>query len=80
MASVIGEEELSDVDKMYLVFGKHFEYKFIGQANNENRTIIETLDLAWQLLGLLPIAELDRIDTKILEQFYKPVKEEDLEN
>ena len=80
LASVIGEEELSDVDKMYLVFGKHFEYKFIGQANNENRTIIETLDLAWQLLGLLPIAELDRIDTKILEQFYKPVKEEDLEN
>lgn len=72
LASVIGEDELSDVDKKYLLFGKYFEKIFIGQGNNENRTILETLDIAWKLLGLMPKAELDRIDTKILEKYYIP--------
>ncbi len=73
LASVIGEDELSPVDKQYLVFGKEFEEAFIGQGSTENRTIIETLDIGWHLLGLLPREELDRIDTKILDQYYQPV-------
>ncbi|MFR3755051.1 MAG: hypothetical protein ACLTW9_27415 [Enterocloster sp.] len=44
---------------------------FIGQGPHENRTIIETLDIGWELLGMLPREELDRIDTKILDQYYK---------
>lgn len=71
LASVIGEDELSDTDKKYLEFGKEFEEKFIGQGPDTNRTITETLDLGWELLHLIPKEELDRIDTKILEKYYE---------
>lgn len=70
LASVIGEDELSPIDKKYLAFGKEFEARYIGQGPDENRTIEETLDLGWELLKMLPREELDRIDTKILEKFY----------
>lgn len=72
LASVIGEDELSPIDKLYLKFGKEFEQRFIGQDPHENRSITETLDIGWELLGMLPRTELDRIDTKILDQYYKP--------
>lgn len=71
LASVIGEDELSPIDKKYLVFGKEFENRFVGQGNRANRNIIETLNIGWELLGLLPRAELDRVDTKVLDQYYK---------
>lgn len=69
LASVIGEDELSPIDKQYLKFGQEFEQHYIGQGPAENRTIKETLDLGWQLLGLLPKEELDRIDTKIIDKY-----------
>lgn len=71
LASVIGEDELSPIDKKYLEFGKAFEERYIGQGSNENRTIEETLDLGWELLRILPKEELDRVDTKILDVYYK---------
>lgn len=70
LASVIGEDELSSIDKKYLSFGKAFETEFIGQGIDENRTILDTLELGWKLLRMLPREELDRIDTTILEQYY----------
>lgn len=70
LASVIGEDELSPIDKKYLAFGKEFEERYIGQGMHENRSMEETLDLGWELLKMLPKEELDRIDTKILEKFY----------
>ena len=72
LASVIGEDELSPLDKKYLIFGNAFEREFVGQGPMENRTITETLDIGWKLLGLLPKEELDRIDTKVLNQYYQP--------
>ena len=69
LASVIGEDELSPVDKKYLEFGTAFEREFVGQGANENRTIEETLDIGWRLLKILPREELDRIDTKILDKY-----------
>ena len=71
LASVIGEDELSPIAKKYLEFGKAFEERYIGQGPNENRTIEETLDLGWELLRILPKEELDRVDTKILDVYYK---------
>ena len=71
LASVIGEDELSPIDKKYLEFGKAFEERYIGQGPNENSTIEETLDLGWELLRILPKEELDRVDTKILDVYYK---------
>ena len=70
LASVIGEDELSDLDKTYLKFGEAFEHRFIGQSMHENRTILETLDIGWELLRMLPREELDRVDTKILDKYY----------
>lgn len=72
LASVIGEDELSPLDKKYLLFGKAFEEQFVGQDPHDNRNIIKTLDIGWKLLGMLPREELDRIDTKILDQYYQP--------
>lgn len=77
LASVIGEDELSPIDKEYLAFGKEFEEKYIGQGAEENRTIEETLDLGWELLGRLPREELDRVNTKILDKYYHQTKRED---
>ncbi len=70
LASVIGEDELSPIDKKYLKFGAAMEREFITQGMDENRTIIQTLDLGWRLLRMLPREELDRIDTKVLDKFY----------
>ena len=70
LASVIGEDELSEVDKKYLKFGTAFEQEFVAQGTSENRSIEETLDIGWRLLHILPREELDRIDTKILEKYY----------
>ncbi len=70
LASVIGEDELSQTDRKYLEFGAAFEHEFVGQGAEENRSIIETLDIGWKLLGILPKSELDRVDTKLLEKYY----------
>ncbi|WP_040197990.1 V-type ATP synthase subunit B [Candidatus Soleaferrea massiliensis] len=75
LASVIGEEELSAQDKLYLKFGREFEDRFINQGFDENRTIEETLDLGWELLSILPKEELDRLDAALLEHFYKKHEE-----
>ncbi|WP_028509077.1 V-type ATP synthase subunit B [Ruminococcus sp. NK3A76] len=72
LASVIGEEELSDSDKAFLHFGRLFEKHFLGQDFNENRSIEQTLDLGWALLSQLPREELDRVDEEHLNKFYDP--------
>ena len=76
LASVIGEDELSPLDKKYLQFGKAFETSFVGQEQTENRTIDDTLRIGWKLLRMLPREELDRINTKILDQFYDVAENE----
>jgi len=75
LASVIGEDELSPLDKRYLKFGTAFEEQFVGQGADENRNIKDTLDKGWKLLGMIPREELDRIDTKILDKYYHPAEE-----
>lgn len=72
LASVIGEEELSEVDQKYMYFGRMFEEHFVCQGARENREIGETLDLGWLLLSLLPREELDRVDRETLDKFYRP--------
>ncbi len=72
LASVIGEDELSDNDKAFIRFGKMFEKYFISQKADENRSIDETLDLGWGLLSLLPMSVLDRVDENLLKQKYNP--------
>lgn len=76
LASVIGEDELSELDKEYMRFGRMFEKFFVSQGEEENRSIDETLDLGWNLLSLLPKSALDRVDEKLLEEKYNDKAEE----
>ncbi|MEE1057106.1 MAG: V-type ATP synthase subunit B [Acutalibacteraceae bacterium] len=70
LSSVIGEEELSPIDKKYMQFGKLFEEKFVNQGSSANRTIEQSLDLGWELLSYLPKSELDRVDDETLNAHY----------
>lgn len=76
LASVIGEDELSDADRSYMRFGRLFEQHFLNQGFDENRTMDQTLDLGWDLLCTLPRAELDRMDDKLLDENYDPARAE----
>lgn len=71
LAQIIGEDDLGEMDKRYLAFGRALEELFIAQNMNENRTITETLDLGWKVLSILPKSELDRVEPDILNRYYK---------
>jgi len=71
LASIIGEEALSQRDRAYLRFGDEFEMKFINQGTEENRSIEETLEIAWNLLSTLPEEELTRIHREYLNKYLK---------
>lgn len=74
LASVIGEDELSSVDKLYIEFGTLFEEHFLSQGSDTNRSIEETLNLGWDLLSVLPRVELDRIEDEFLNKYYNNEK------
>jgi len=65
MKAVVGEEALSAEDKLYLEFLEKFETKFVAQGRYENRTIEESLDMAWELLRTFPRNTLKKIKRKI---------------
>jgi len=71
LADVIGEEELSPLDKQYLRFGESFETRFLNQGEYENRSIQTTLELGWDVLCLLPRDELHRLSEALLQQHYR---------
>ena len=71
LASVIGEEELSETDNLYMKFGEFFEQRFLNQAFDEDRSIEQTLDLAWEGLSILPSEELQRLTEEEIGEHYK---------
>ena len=71
LVAVVGEEALSERDRLNLKFADVFEGQFVAQESGENRTIEQTLNLGWELLSGLPEGELKRIDEKYVKQFYK---------
>jgi len=70
LASIIGAEELSGRDRRYLEFADRFENDFVKQGSDEDRSIIETLDLAWELLSLLPPGALSRVSEEDLQKYH----------
>ncbi len=75
LAVILGEAALSDTDKLFAKFADEFEKKYVSQGEHENRTIEETLQLGWELLAILPRAELKRIRDEYLDK-YLPEKKE----
>jgi V/A-type H+-transporting ATPase subunit B len=71
LADVIGEEELSVLDKQYLRFGDAFEHRFLAQGEYENRTIQETLEIGWDIVSILPRDELHRVTDELLAEHYR---------
>jgi V/A-type H+-transporting ATPase subunit B len=69
LIAVVGEDALTERDKKYLRFADIFESQFVTQAFNENRTIEETLALAWDILWTLPRDELKKIDLKYIKKY-----------
>ncbi len=70
LASVIGEEELSPADRQYLEFGEALEQQYIHQGQEEDRSVEHTLDLAWEVVSILPRSELSRLSEELLERYY----------
>ncbi len=75
LATILGESALSDIDKLYAKFAIEFEKQYVSQGFDTNRTIEQTLDLGWKLLGILPRSELKRIPDRLLDKYYKPFVE-----
>ncbi len=72
LASIVGREELSEINRRYLQFGEQFERQFLAQDPYENRNFLHTLDLGWQMLRPLPDAELTRVSRELIERYRKP--------
>ena len=70
LAAVIGEEELTPLDKVYLEFGEKFERDFLSQGEYEDRSIEETLDIGWKVISTLPKEELYRISEEEIAKYY----------
>lgn len=71
---VLGEAALTDIDKLYAQFAEEFEKTYVSQGFETNRSIEETLEIGWKLLGILPRAELKRIKDEFLDTYYQPAK------
>ena len=69
LAAIIGEDSLSKGDRQVLAFGRAFEEQFIRQGPGENRSIIQTLNLAWQVLQELPRSDLTRVTAEEMEKY-----------
>jgi len=74
LARIVGEIGLSERERKYLEFAEQFEKKFINQGVYENRSIEQTLEIAWDLLAMLPEEELTRIDVDIIKKYHPKYK------
>ena len=75
LASILGDSALTATDKLYAKFAEEFEKKYVSQGFNTNRSIIETLDIGWELLKILPRSELKRIKEKYIEKYLDKTQE-----
>ncbi|MCR5430119.1 MAG: V-type ATP synthase subunit B [Eubacterium sp.] len=71
LMTILGEAALSDMDIKYANFADAFEEKYVSQGYDTNRTIEDTMNVGWELLGMLPKSELKRISDEYLEKYYK---------
>jgi len=76
LVNIVGREALSELDNKYLDFADRFESEFVEQGYNTDRSIDETIELGWDLLSMLPPAELNRIDEEFIEEHYREDEQE----
>jgi V/A-type H+-transporting ATPase subunit B len=69
LAVILGEAALSDIDKKFAKFADQFEKEYVSQGESEDRAITDTLAIGWQLLSILPRAELKRIRDEYIDKY-----------
>lgn len=69
LSQIIGEDDLTPIDRIYMQFGREFEEKFLSQRFDESRTIEDSLDIAWSLFAMFPKVELDRLESKYIDEY-----------
>ena len=67
---ILGEAALSEADLIYAKFADAFEEQYVSQGYDADRSIMETMDIGWKLLSILPKSELKRVDEKYIEMYY----------
>ncbi len=77
LVAITGEDALTDNDKKYLRFAEGFEQKFINQGAAD-RSIEQSLSIAWALLSEFPRTELKRIRKEYIETYYGTQKMSEL--
>ena len=71
LVAVVGEEALGEREKRFIEFSDRFEAEFVSQGSKDNRSIAETLSIAWDILSSLSEKDLKRIDPKHIEKYFK---------
>jgi len=71
LTEIVGEEALSQSDKLYLKFADEFENKFVKQGYYEDRSIEQTLDLGWELFAMLDKKEMKRVKDELIAKYGK---------
>lgn len=69
LATILGESALSDADKAFAKFAEEFDKEYVNQGYQNNRGIIDTLNLGWELLKIIPKSELKRIRDEFLDKY-----------
>jgi V/A-type H+-transporting ATPase subunit D len=75
LVAIVGKDALSERDRMFLEFADLFEGRFVRQGYDEDRTIVDTLTLGWDLLSTLPVEQLVRIDRELIAKYHPKVKD-----
>jgi V/A-type H+-transporting ATPase subunit B len=70
LVAIVGKDALSERDRLLLEFADLFENKFVRQGYDEDRSIDDTLNLAWDLLATLPVEQLTRIDRELINKYH----------
>ncbi|MGA8904936.1 MAG: V-type ATP synthase subunit B [Candidatus Bathyarchaeia archaeon] len=70
LARIVGNVGLSEEERLYLEFADEFETRLVKQGEFENRTIEQTLGIAWALLGILPEDALTRIHEEYIQKYH----------
>ncbi len=69
LMTILGESALTQTDKLFAKFADEFEQRYVNQSYEVDRSIEETLNLGWELLKILPRAELKRIKEEYIDQY-----------
>jgi len=77
LVAIVGEEALTEQDRMALKFADAFEQNFLDQKD-ENRDLEYTLELGWKLISMMPRESIKRIKEEYIEKYYNPEKAQEL--